>query len=171
MKFVSIEAKLAGEKVFAEGEEAKELYEKGLYGKMKDDKLELALIEACHLLERGRIEIFSEGKKFEFKDFFHLCARDPRFVCKYVVYKDLRERGLPVKAGFKGSDFRVYDRGAKADSPTKWIVFVAAEDYPCEIEQLGRAIKLAQNIRTTALWAVVDNDNDVTFYIINMVEP
>jgi len=167
-----IEAKLIGEKIIAEGEEAKELFERGMYGKWKDDKLELSLIEACLLLERGRIEIIDEsGNKKDFKDFFHLCAKDPRFVCKYTVYKDLRERGLPVKLGFRGSDFRVYERGAKPDSPTKWIIFAAAEDYPCEIEQLGKAIKLAQNIRATALWAVVDNDTDVTYYIINLAEP
>ena len=162
-----LEAKIVGKKVIAEGEEVEELYEKG-YGKLKNGVLELNFIEACLLLERGRIEI----KELSFEDFFQLAAKNQRFVCRYIVYKDLRERGLPVRLGFKGCDFRVYERGAKPDSSkVKWIVFAAAEDYPCEIEQLGKAIKLAQNIRTTALWAIVDNDTDVTYYIINSIKP
>ena len=51
------------------------------------------------------------------------------------------------------------------------IVFASAEDYPCELAQLEKAMKLAQNIRAVALWAVVDNDTDCTFYIINEVKP
>ncbi|MBL7160122.1 MAG: hypothetical protein ISS95_01010, partial [Candidatus Aenigmarchaeota archaeon] len=88
-------------------------------------------------------------------------------------YRDLRERGLPVRTGFKDSDFRVYDRGAKPGkgNKIKWIVFAAAEDYPCKMEQLGKAIKLSENIKATALWGIVDNDTDCTFYIINSTSP
>lgn len=78
-----------------------------------------------------------------------------------------------MRSGFKGSDFRVYDRGAKAGEAekVKWIVFAANEDEPAALEQLGKAIKLAANIRALALWAVVDNDLDVTYYIINELVP
>jgi tRNA splicing endonuclease len=85
----------------------------------------------------------------------------------------MRERGLPIRMGFKECDFRVYDRGAKPSNskPIKWIVFCSAEDYPCKINQLERAIKLSKNIKATALWAVVDNDNSITYYIISELNP
>lgn len=164
---------IQGNKVFVE--DGKEFYDNGWYGKLKDKDLKLDLIEALLLCERGRLEAKDEnGKKMKFNDFFHFCSsNDSRFMCRYFVYRDLRERGLPVRIGFEGCDFRVYDRGAKPGKAEaiKWIVFATAEDYPCQMEQLGKAIKLSQNIRATALWAVVDNDEDCTFYIINEVSP
>lgn len=165
-----LKGELINNKVIVKGGE--EFYKKGLYGNLKGDVLELDLIEALFLAERGRIQIIVNGKGISIKDFYHFCCKQDGFEYKYIVYKDLRGRGLPVRMGFKGCDFRVYERGTKFDKmdKVKWIVFSAAEDYPCNMDQLGRAIKLAKNIRTTALWAVVDNDSDVTYYIINQAE-
>jgi len=169
-----MEAKLLKDKVLIEDPSGKELYETVWYGDIVKGKLELSLIEATLLCERGKIEIFKGKEKIGFREFFHYCAKqDPHFIPRYIVYKDLRDRGLPVRMGFKGSDFRVYERGAKPGKAenVKWIVFASAEDYTCALEQLGRAIKLAKNIRALALWAVVDNDTDVTYYIINLISP
>jgi tRNA-intron endonuclease len=150
--------------------EAKEIHEMGWYGNLLEDgRLELELVEALLLMERQRLELKEGDNLISLGDFWQRCCTEQRFVPRYTVYRDLRERGLPVRIGFKGSDFRVYDRGAGADSATsvKWIVFADSEDYSCEFAKLGQAIKLAANIRALALWAVVDNDLDVTYYIIN----
>ncbi len=169
-----MEAKLAEDRVIIDDPAGKELHESGWYGNVEDGKLVLDLMEAVLLVERGRIEIASGEKKLNFNEFYHyVSTREERFLARYNVYRDLRERGLPVRTGFRGSDFRVYERGAKAGQAenVKWIVFAASEDYPAALEQLGKAIKLAQNIRALALWAVVDNDLDVTYYIINELVP
>jgi len=169
-----MEAALLKDKVLIEDPSGKELYESGWYGSITGKNVELALVEAALLSERGKIEIVLDGKKLAFKDFFAKCAeQDSRFTARYTVYKDLRDRGLPVRIGFQGSDFCVYDRGASHEkaNTVKWIVFASAEDYTCALEQLGKAAKLAKNIRALALWAVVDNDNDVTYYIISSVSP
>ena len=99
---------------------------------------------------------------------------DERFPERFRVYEDLRERGLLVRTGFKfGCDFRVYDRGVKLKKGpksqkehTKWIVFAIPEDYTCGFQELSRAVRLAHNIRAKMLWAVVDNEGDVTYYEI-----
>src|SRR3989344_2565880 len=164
-----VTGKLSGDKVVAEGPDAKTLFEQGWYGNWENERLELDIVEAALLSERGKIEILTDEGKVGFKEFFHIAAKmDPHFMARYIVYADLRERGLPVRLGFKGSDFRVYDRGAKAGKAenVKWIVFASSEDNPCEMDYLGKAIQMAQNIRALALWAVVDNDNDVTYYVI-----
>lgn len=164
-----VEAKISGNKVIVEGAEAKEIYDAGWYGKFENNQLELDLVEAVLLYERMKIEIFDDNKKVSLKDFFDFCCKtEKNFMTRYFVYRDLRERGLPIRIGFKGSDFRVYERGATPGTESvKWIVFVASEDYPCKFNQLGKAINLSKNIRALALWAVVDNDSDVTYYIIN----
>jgi tRNA-intron endonuclease len=170
-------SELSEEKVIVwDKDGARQIFDSGWYGELLEDRLELALVEAMLLLERGKIEIKSKKKKMSRKDFYEHCLKiDPRFHTRYVVYKDLRDRGLPVRTGFKfGCDFRVYERGVtpvkkgpKAPHEhTRWIVFCVAEDFACSFQELSRAVRLAHNIRANMLWAVVDNENDVTYYSI-----
>lgn len=175
-------AELNEEKVIVwDKEGAKQIFESGWYGELLENRLELALVEAMLLLERGKIEIAKKKKKFSSKEFYEHCLKiDPRFHVRYVVYKDLRERGLPVRTGFKfGCDFRVYERGVTpvkkgpkaAHEHTKWIVFCVAEDYTCSFQELSRAVRLAHNIRANMLWAIVDMENCVTFYSVTYLSP
>jgi len=161
---------------------ARQIFDSGWYGELLDDRLELALVEAMLLMERGKIEIGkTKKKKMSPKEFYDYCLKiDPRFHTRYIVYKDLRERGLPVRTGFKfGCDFRVYERGItpikkgpKAPHEhTKWLVFTVPEDYNCSFQELSRAVRLAHNIRANMLWAIVDNENDVTYYSITYLSP
>ena len=162
-------------------EDANSIFNDGWFGELFDDRLELSLIEGAFLLERKKIEIIKGRKKVSLKEMYkHSQNIDPRFVIKYTVYKDLRERGLPVRTGFKfGCDFRVYERGVtpikkgpKAQHEhTKWIVFCIAEDYACSFQELSRAVRLAHNIRSHMLWAVVDNEGDCTYYQISYLSP
>jgi tRNA-intron endonuclease, archaea type len=163
-------------------EGAKRIYETGWYGEFLDEsRLEMALIEAALLLERGKIDVVKGKKKLTFEEFYKHCLEvDKRFHIRYVVYKDLRERGLPVRTGFKfGCDFRVYERGItpvkkgpKAPHEhTRWVVFCIPEDYNCSFQELSRAVRLSHNIRANMLWAVVDNENDCTYYQITYVSP
>lgn len=157
-----MKAELNGNKVIVKGTE---LFENGWYGKKVKGNTVLSFIEACLIMERGRIEIAG----YPFKKFFEFCSKkDKNFVTKYVVYRDLRERGLPVRMGFKDCDFRVYERGAKKRGEgLKWIVFTTSEDRQCKINVLGRMSKLSKNIRAESLLAVVDNDTDVTYYKVS----
>ena len=160
---------------------ARQIFDLGWYGDLSEDRIELSIIEAALLLERGKIEISKNKKKMLFPEFYKHCLTiDSRFHIRYIVYKDLRERGLPVRTGFKfGCDFRVYDRGVtpikkgpKAPHEhTKWVVFCVGEDYACSFQELSRAVRLAHNIRANMLWAVVDNENDCTYYSITYISP
>ena len=162
-------------------DDAKKIFENGWYGELLEDRLELSLIEATFLLERKKIKIKKNRKKVSLKDIYkHSQKIDPRFIIRYTVYKDLRERGLPVRTGFKfGCDFRVYERGVSPIKKgpkgprehTKWIVFCVSEDYNCSFQELSRAVRLAHNIRANMLWAVVDNEGDCTFYSVTYISP
>jgi tRNA-intron endonuclease len=178
-----LKAELVEDRAFIHDMEgAKQLFENGWYGELLDDRLELALVEAVLLFGRGKIEIFkTKKKKMLSKEFYDHCLKiDTRFHTRYAVYKDLRERGLPVRTGFKfGCDFRVYERGVtpvkkgpKAPHEhTKWIVFCVSEDYNCSFQELSRAVRLAHNIRANMLWAVVDNEGDCTYYSVTYISP
>ncbi|KHO47564.1 MAG: tRNA-intron endonuclease, archaea type [archaeon GW2011_AR5] len=176
---IVVDTILAEDKVIAT-ENREHVYEPGYYGKELGERLELAMVEATLLLKRGRIRVSSLGKLLTFKELYdHACSIDKRFPHKYRVYEDLRERGLLVRTGFKfGCDFRVYERGVQlkkgpksAKEHTKWIVFSVPEDFTMSFAELSRSVRLAHNIRARMLWAVVDNESDVTFYQITRHKP
>jgi len=163
-------------------EAANEIFNSGYYGKLKENCLDLSLVEACYLLEKDKIKIVdASGKKSNFKAFYeYCCSVDKRFEWKYIVYSDLRSRELPTKSGFKfGCDFRVYERGVKpikhgpksVHEHTKWIVFAVPENYKFSFPEFSRAVRLAHNIRAHMLWAVVANDKSVKYFEITFFKP
>ena len=105
--------------------------------------------------------------------------KERNFHARFIVYSDLRERGFIVRTGLKfGCDFRVYDRGVKikkgrkaAHEHTKWIVHAIPEEFTCSFPELSRAVRLAQNIRAEMIWAIVDCENDVTYFSIKRITP
>jgi tRNA-intron endonuclease len=156
-----------------------ELVEKN-FGKKHEGRVELAFTEALYLLDKSRIKITRDGKSYNFRKLMEFAIKkDKRLHEKYIVYKDLRDRGLVVKTGFKfGCDFRVYRRGVgvkrgpkKAEEHTKWIVFTVPEDYKCAFQELSRAVRLAHSIRARMLWAIVDNESDVTYMEVVRIKP
>jgi len=157
-----------------------QVYEPGYYGKHLGNRLELAMVEACLLLKRGRIMILKDKKPMSFHDLYSLSSSlDKRFSHRYRVYEDLRERGLLVRTGFKfGCDYRVYERGVQlkkgpkgAKEHTKWIVYCVPEDFTMSFQELSRSVRLAHNIRAKMLWAIVDNEADVTYYQVTRHKP
>ncbi|MEM5777361.1 MAG: tRNA-intron lyase [Candidatus Aenigmatarchaeota archaeon] len=175
-----MEAELFVDRAIIWNKEGFKLYDESGYGKPFEDRLELSLIEACYLLEKKKISIKSKDKLWDFKSFYEYCVnKEPEFHQKYVVYKDLRERGYLVKTGFKfGAHFRVYERGVKlkrgpkeAHEHTKFVVHAISEEDRFSYPELSRAVRLAQNIRAKMVWAVVDSENDVTYYEIVRVTP
>jgi len=168
---------LTDDKVIVWGrDEANQIFDNGWFGELLDDRLELSLVETMLLMDREKLQVLKGKKKLTRHEVYdHALSIDPRFHTRYTVYKDLRDRGLPVRTGFKfGCDFRVYARGVTpvkkgpkaAHEHTKWIVFTVSEDYACSFQELSRAVRLAHNIRANMLWAVVDNEEDVTYYSI-----
>lgn len=177
---MTTQAELIGDKVFVYDEaEAQNIFGTGWYGNISKTGLELSLIEATLLYERQRIEIHQKKKKITFIKFLKYCNNmDQRFGVRYAVYRDLRERGLPTRTGLKfGCDFRVYERGVKPvkkgpkeeKEHTKWVVFAVSENYTCSFHEMSRSVRLAHNIRANMLWAVVDSDNNVTYYEVKFM--
>lgn len=156
-----------------------ELAEKA-YGKVSGKRLELSIVETLYLLENGKITLRKGRGKVGFDTLMKEGLKlDSRLHEKYVVFSDMRGRGLVVKTGFKfGCDFRVYKRGVGVKrgpkgpgEHTKWIVYVVPEDYTCAFQELSRAVRLAHSIRANMLWAIVDNENNVTYYQVLRFKP
>jgi tRNA-intron endonuclease len=182
------EGELIENRVIIWSPQAIELFEESGYGKPmppnEPNRLELELVEATYLVEKGKLKVFvkENGKKknIGLQELMEVGSRNVHlFHPSFIVFRDLRERGYLCKTGFKfGSVFRVYDRGVKikrgAKAPhehTKWIVQPVSEEAAFSLPEMSRAVRLAQNIRATLLWAVVDKENDVTYYQLVRITP
>lgn len=162
-------------------EDADQIYEENYYGKYNEDKLELSLVEAYHLMDRGLLNVLHGEEELSKDDAFSIFSeKDEEFYHKLQAYADLRERGFIVKTGFKfGAHFRVYPRGVNPyeDGPkkqkqhTKWVVHAVPENESLSFSEMSRAVRLAQNIRATMLWAVVDSESGVTYYEVDRLTP
>jgi tRNA-intron endonuclease len=155
---------LKGDRVVFAADAVPELYETLHYGRMKGDRLELALVEAAYLLDREKIEVEADGKPLDFRAFFIKASQAQEyFELKYIVYRDLRERGYYVQPGV--TDFRVYPRGGKPNvAPSKYFVHVISERQPLRLIEIVSNLQAALNVRKEMVLAIVDEESDITYY-------
>jgi len=181
------EGELLENRVVVWGSDIISLYDDGGYGKPlpeeNPDRIELELVEAAYLLEKGKLKVFTKEKKkkfLEFNEFIEIATKTiGQFHPQFMVFRDLRERGYLVKTGFKfGAHFRVYERGVKLvrgpkapHEHTKFVVHAVPEESAFSLPEMSRAVRLAHNIRATFVWAVVDKEGDVTYYEITRITP
>jgi len=152
-----------------------ELDTKG-YGERNGKQLMLSPEEALYLNEkRAAFPVETKtGKNIDYKGLWkHFMKIDPEFSRKYLVYRDLRDRGYCVKTGFKfGSHYRIYARGEKpGKGHAIWLVQCIPEDYVCEFPKISGAVRLAQNVRKKMIYAVVDKEGDIGYYKMEWMTP
>jgi len=144
-----------------------QLVEKG-FGESKSRSLVLDLFEALFLVQKDKLCICDKKeKKVSEKKLLALgLEHDKKFYSKFIVYSDLRERGYCVKTGLKfGFDFRVYPKGKKmGEEHSKFVIHVAPESEKVSMSQLSRMTRLAGNIHTITVVAVVDREDSVNYY-------
>lgn len=159
-----MKGELKGDRVVMGSDAVEELYNVLYYGRLKDDTLELALVEAAYLLDREKISVDSNGRSLSFRDLFIEASHlQEYFELKYIVYRDLRERGYYVQPGV--TDFRVYPRGGKPGvTASHLFVHVVTERKPLPLTQLISNLQAAVNVRREMALAIVDEESDITYY-------
>jgi len=130
----------------------------------------LLLEEAGYLLERGRIALYDGGEELNLREFLKRASSlIPNFELRFLVYKNIRDRGYQLKAGIL--DFRVYPRGIKpGEGESKYIIRVLSEREPIDITTPGKDILIARNLKKRLLYAVVDEEGDITYYEVKQKE-
>jgi len=160
---------LSREGAVISGKNAESLNSRG-YGTKSNGKLVLAPYEALFLVEKGVIEVSKKsGEKLTFQDLLQYFRRyDKNVWVKYLIYRDLRNRGYVVREGFGlGVDFRLYDRGDYGKEPAKSIVFGILEGKPISIKELSEVLRKVQNLKKKLILAVVDRKGEVVYYSLS----
>jgi tRNA-intron endonuclease len=152
---------------------AKSLYEKVRFGSLlSDGRIELSILEAAYLAEKGKINIVDFREKSV--DIEKKAIRlDKRFRVRYPVFRDLRKRGYIVKTALKfGADFRVYDKGTKpGKAHAKWVVFCAKESESHTWQEFSAKNRIAHSTKKNLLMAVVDDESDVSYWEVRWLRP
>ncbi len=158
-------------------DEARRLYSQGFYGKPLgvpkvrggdfNAPLELDLIEAVYLAERGELEVYDEhGQLLSTSELRERArSRIPRFESLYRVYSELRDAGYVVRSGLKfGSDFAVYIHGPGIDHAPFLVTVVEYEETidPLEVVRAGR---LSHSVRKHFVIAAVNRRSGRVSYL------
>ena len=172
-----VKASFANERVLTESSDnGRELYNQSRYGELLDDgRVQLSLIEAFYLLEKKKIIVCdSRNKIIDFEIFLKKAQKvEPNFWVRYCVYKDIRNRGYIIKTALKfGADFRIYDRGVKpGEDHARWVVFPVSEGSTLTWYEFAAKNRVAHSTKKRLLIAIVDVENDVTFYEVRWLRP
>jgi tRNA-intron endonuclease len=143
------------------GRQAREqFYDARGYGRSVDGELELAPVEAAHLLYRGDVEAIRDAESGEHLDFRGLLTSDIVSEIDVLVYKDLRDRGFylsPAREGWvddpQETDFVVYPRGTGPwDDEVAYRIRAISEREDVPVRELGGTVL-----------AVVDEESSITY--------
>lgn len=155
---------LSGEKFYSEEIEAFDLHSKSKYGIKQEDRIILSFPEALYLLNEDKIEIRSNKNELGFDDVLERGDEAEKDLMeRYLVFKDLRERGYIVKSGLKyGSHFRAYRGNMKDHAP--YIIQVIPQNRKISPIKITGDVRVARSVRKNLIYAFVDEDNSVVYY-------
>jgi len=165
-------SELLGDLIIVRDGNIANIHEKSHYGNMTEDGLQLSLIEALYLMEKGKLDINLDSEDVSIEKLFKI-VREKESFTNYIVFRDLRNRGYIVKTGFKyGSEFRLYERGkSPGDGHSNYLVKVANENSEFMMSDLSSYVRVAHGVNKKLLFAVVDDENDITYYNVEWTRP
>jgi tRNA-intron endonuclease len=132
---------------------------------------ELSIIEAYYLLKEEKITILDvkSNKYLSPKEFYEIGTTiHHRFKEKFIIYKDLREKGYVPRPGLKfGADFVVYKKGPGLEH-SPFIVHVLPHDSKITAIDMVRAGRLATSVRKKF---VIANPLTKSYYFFEWFKP
>ena len=129
----------------------------GYYGTATSEALQLSLLEAIHLVGKGKLTVIGpDDEQMTFDDIMRLgSSLQKEFRMRYLVYSDLRERGLVVKTGFKfGTHFRAYQESMD-DSHARYLAHAVTEENLRSWPEISKTVRLSGGVKKEILFGLV----------------
>jgi len=161
----ALEAYLSkGEVFLREPGKLMDLREKA-FGTLTGEKISLNPYETFYLVEKKRINVLDEKTK-QTRSLQQLVTKlsvgKPAIWTKYLVYRDLRDRGYLVREGEAGYDFESFGKGAM-----RRLVSIVFEGGESTLEKLARLSAKANKDGKDLVLAVIDRRTDIVYYTLN----
>lgn len=171
---------IGGAVVVTDINEARKLYSMGFYGKfVNEDKvklsevnnvnspLQLSIVEALYLVDKGLLEVFDGGGNRLTRDDLVRVGRSTvnNFDQVYTIYRELRDGGFVVKSGLKfGSLFAVYERGPGIDHAPVLLHFIEPRRAVSALD-ITRAARLSHSVNKRFVLATQSEADGKMHYI------
>lgn len=160
---------------FTDPAEAGSVYAKGFFGTVTPEGgLHLDRYESVYLAEMGRIEVRApRGPAVVWSTIFRRAVRtDSGFAVRYLVYRDLRQRGYVVREGPPQVPFSVLPRGGTLHkTPSRYWVEALSERVPFDLARIVALADRAHAARKLLWLGVVDEESDLTYYRLRRPTP
>ena len=159
-----------GSVIVSEQKESSQIYNKGNFGyPLSGGSLELDLIEATFLAENKRLDVLHNGTKMTFESLFSYSSSESEgFDIRYMVYRDMRQRGFVVRSGSGGLDLSVFPRGKTVSSARpEYVVRPVSERTAFSIDAFIETADSVQKKGKGLMFAIVDEEGDLTYYIVS----
>ena len=169
-----IQAHITGQIISSNSQEAYSLNKKSNFGEKVEDKIQYSVSETLYLVEKQKMDLLSGNKKIAKKEILNKLRKiDKKIQLKYPVYKDMRDKGYLLKTALKfGADFRVYDKCAKPGKKhAKWILFIEHESKRLALHEFAAKNRVAHSTKKNLLFAIIDEENKITYYEIKWIKP
>ena len=149
-----------------------ELHKKEFYGKPFEEGLQLSLIEALYLMQEDLLTLTTPRETDITNDSFQKFLMDnhPDILLRFPVYRDLKNRGLIVKTGFKfGTHFRAYTN-LPDETHAEYLIHLIKPDEEIAWAEISRGVRLAHAVRKTFLFAFKEK-NDIIYLKLARIRP
>lgn len=162
------------DKILATGSNAIKIFNRGNYGMPDKGGVILNQFEAMYLHELKRVHIIQDDIELNENDLLKIFSKNvSNFLLRYIVYKDLRNRGYIVNIG-KGSTFffRLYDRESKpTKNAAKYYIIPLQEGGSIPLDGLEDLIAISTKSRKKLICGMVDAVGDVSYLTVSEFKP
>jgi len=165
-----IQAKRSRDEICVTDRDAVEWLDSKGYGfRFEDNLLVLRPFEALYLMSQDKLVLYQKSKQLGFHEYLHLLEKEDADIwLRYLIYKDLRDKGYVVKDGYGfGIDFKVYEAGEYGSKPAKYLVYGVVEGVPLPVTKLYNILKHAYSLRKTLIIATVDRRSEIVYYMLS----
>jgi tRNA-intron endonuclease len=166
-----IETHLISKKIFSNNTEAFSLSASQAFGEKVGEKILYMPEEAYFLFEKKKLVILNKKQekltKQELLKQFQ--KQDKNFLNKYLVFKDMKEKGYVLKTGLKfGTEYRVYEKqNYQKGKHSTWLMHIHHETEKLNMKDFTSKNRVAHSTKKALIIAIVDNEGDVSYYETN----
>lgn len=140
------------------------------YTEKRGDKYVIHKLGALYLIDKEiTIDDINLAQHFDMDDLIKKFSKhDPYILPKYLIYRDLMDRGYVVVNGYgKGIDLLVYDRGDFPDKPPSIRVIGVEEGDKISIRRLLNEVYLGNLNKKKIIIAVIERRGEIVYYKLN----
>jgi tRNA-intron endonuclease len=147
------------------------LYNKSHIGTLlSNNVLQLDLLEGVFLLDEGKMMLFQNRKPINFSQLLMLAAQQvPEFETKYIVFKDLRNRGHAITLTNIDKPVTFCKFKQKNEITPSCIIVAFSERDILDIDVTRQLIQQVKKKNSFLWFALVDEEGDLTYYDVSEI--